>query len=184
MADIKPCWVRTAHEHHGWTEVSDGLITKVVSLVDASTVLRPPEGSKVSYHHCEGVPDLLEETRHSKYLRQDYRDSVYEVKSAPFGNAEVVTERQVSIDAVYERVIIQEPWREIQRITCFCCSCGDFGSDGYCRNHNASVGMRPCEKHGCMGQEDEDSGIMPDSVQVERKRQGWIGDGDARWRNG
>jgi hypothetical protein len=177
MVDIKACANRTAHESHGWTEVADGVTTRLHSMVEASTVLQAHqradgEGSRALYHHCEGVPDLVMETRASKFLRQDRDRPVYEMRSVPFGNAEMVTERMVDLDAVYERQVMVEPWREVQRLTCFCCSCGDFGADPACRNHGYA-GTRPCEKHGTPGSVWDDDGTMPDSVQMERRRIGW-----------
>lgn len=61
------------------------------------------------------------------------------------------------------------------RTDCFCCSCGDEwrgggGRDPYCRNHGFA-GKRPCEEHRTNGEPNED-GVMPASVQEERKKHG------------
>lgn len=52
------------------------------------------------------------------------------------------------------------------RHTCYCCSCSEFGSDPYCRNHGWAA-ERPCEDHGMPGVLDDD-GHMPVSVQAAR----------------
>lgn len=70
-------------------------------------------------------------------------------------------------------------WTET-RTDCFCCSCGDYGSDPACRNHGFAA-ERPCEKHGTSGSVWDDmfnddgtlhatSGTMPESVQAEALR--------------
>lgn len=48
---------------------------------------------------------------------------------------------------------------------CYCCSCDSQNDDPYCRNHG-HAGMRPCEIHGFAGSPDEESGVMPPSVQA------------------
>jgi hypothetical protein len=184
MADIQKCWVRTAHEQHGWTEV-DG---KVHSLVDASTVLQVPPGSHVGYHHCIGVQDKRGDLGAGKLAGREYsRDyesiytvSEYEARVDVLSRTKpsvVHSERRVTLDAVYERLVIYGEWREVQRITCFCCTCPDYGNDWACRNHNMGFGMRPCELHGVEGQrevdpETDEEGEMPESVQEYRKSHG------------
>lgn len=65
---------------------------------------------------------------------------------------------------VYQPILVIE-----HRETCFCCSCGDFGSDPACRNHGFA-GTRPCELHGTPGTAwDDEPGVMPASVQAARK---------------
>jgi hypothetical protein len=188
VATIEPCWIKTTHEAHGWTEV-DG---EVRSLVDASTVLQVPEGSKVGYHHCIGVPDYAEAAKNMKRRESDpyNHDRLVEVERhrvdvpsiSREGPSEVITERRVALDAVYERVVVEGDWRRIQQLTCWCCTCGDReGSDAYCRNHGATFGERPCDIHGVQGstiidfdldtREETDSGVYPDPVSVEREKQ-------------
>ena len=60
------------------------------------------------------------------------------------------------------RTVTTGPWVE-RRITCYCCSCGEYSSDPYCRNHGFAA-TRPCEVHGMAGEPDEE-GVMPESVQ-------------------
>jgi hypothetical protein len=65
------------------------------------------------------------------------------------------------------RVRVLEKVAEFEfRDNCYCCSCGERGSDPYCRNHGFA-GLRPCEAHDMPGQTDEDD-VMPVSVQVAR----------------
>ena len=59
--------------------------------------------------------------------------------------------------------------RQEHRTDCFCCSCGEFGTDGACRNHGG-YGKRPCEEHNMPGSPWEGTNDMPESVQAERKR--------------
>jgi hypothetical protein len=54
------------------------------------------------------------------------------------------------------------------RTDCYCCSCPEFGGDPYCRDHGFA-GERPCAEHEMPGTPDE-AGVMPVSVQMERKR--------------
>ena len=67
------------------------------------------------------------------------------------------------------RTVTAAPWVE-RRITCYCCTCGEAGSDPYCRNHGFAA-ERPCEEHGMPGLAGEE-GEMPESVQAyNAKRQ-------------
>jgi len=176
MANLENCWVKTAHKDHGWTEVTDRQgDMKILSMVDASTVYQAPEGSRVGYHHCMGVDDLSEETRHLRRVEPNRQyEQLYIVREREGSQAglRVTVQRRVTLDAVYERVVTEMPWEEVQRLTCFCCTCDD-GSDWACRNHNMGWGMRPCELHGVEGQlevdpETEEEGEVPASVQAYR----------------
>jgi hypothetical protein len=193
MADFLRCWLKIAHEQHDWTDVVDEQgATHVHSLVDASTVLQLPEGSKARYHHCDGIEDLREENKHLKQIlpermNHESRYVVFE-EDRHSGRIQLEgnrvhfrVERRVTIEAIYERTVIETPWVEVQRITCYCCSCGDReGSDPACRNHGFAA-VRPCEEHGTPGSVwDADMGdgeplpdwhdTMPESVQEVRKR--------------
>lgn len=71
------------------------------------------------------------------------------------------------------RTVTATEWQETDRTDCYCCSCGEGdGSDYLCRNHGYGFGARPCEHHNMPGstildpETDEDTGIMPDSVQM------------------
>lgn len=69
--------------------------------------------------------------------------------------------------------------REEDLTECFCCSCGDYGSDPACRNHGFAA-TRPCEEHNMPGSVwddfyvdgvlDKSSGTMPESVQEVRRQ--------------
>lgn len=183
MVDFLRCWLRTAHEQHGWTEVYDG--REAVVHEGASTVLQVPDGGWVRYHHCDGVPELRDENKGLKEILPERRDYehwyVVQEQDRHSGRIQLdgnqVThrvERRVTLEAIYERTVIETPWVQVQRITCFCCSCGDRpGSDPACRNHGFA-GLRPCEEHGTPGSvwdEDFENGPrgMPDSVQVVRR---------------
>lgn len=192
VADFLRCWLKIAHEKHGWTDVvdSDGT-AHVHSLVDASTVLQVPEGSKARYHHCDGIEDVSEPggmPLAGQEYKRDYETVVQarvDTMSAQYlelGSQSLkrIIERNVTIEAVYERCVVQTEWVEVQRITCFCCSCGEReGSDPACRNHGFAA-VRPCEEHGTPGSVwDADTGdgeplpdwhnTMPESVQVIRR---------------
>lgn len=171
MADMKNCWLKTAHEHHGWTEV-DG---KVVSMVDASTALSLP-GAR--YHHCEGVKDVQTATELlPKIIPDPYsHHTKYRLYEHTVGGITVRAERLITLTGIYQRVVREDTeWQLMQALTCFCCSCDRPGDDWACRNHNVGWGMRPCEQHGVDGQVEIDPETeielgMPDSVQVERAR--------------
>lgn len=55
-------------------------------------------------------------------------------------------------EGTYRRLVVATPW-VLERKTCFCCSCDEWGSsDGFCRNHNMGFGMRPCDVHHMPGE--------------------------------
>ena len=179
MADFKPCWLKTAHERHGWTEVVNATETRLVSMVDASTVLSVP-GAR--YHLCEGVPDIEAVTKALGVYRHDPYETTYIAGEHIVGGIRVRTERRVTLSGIYERVVREDvEWRLLQQLTCFCCSCDDQGMDHFCRNHGGQWGMRPCEEHGVEGATiidfdidtglEQDTGKMPDSVQAIRRIQ-------------
>lgn len=106
-----------------------------------------------------------------KHLRQDGRDDVYEVKRVDLTNGSFVTERKVTLEGYYERVVWESKWQEKERYECFCCTCPDYGGvDAACRNHGY-YGKRPCDIHNLPGYTWEDTNEMPDSVLTVRAKQ-------------
>lgn len=194
MADMKACWKKQAHVMHGWVETthSDGHIDTADvqggasgGSADASTVLKAPMGARMSYHVCDGVADVYEETKHMRRRETDpyghdrlvevsSGDNVSEYEMMILKGSRMIIERRVTLDAIYTRQVIESPWELMQQLTCFCCSC-DESTDYLCRNHGYGFGSRPCEVHGVEGssevdpETDEDLG-MPASVQAERRR--------------
>lgn len=71
--------------------------------------------------------------------------------------------RVVTTPGLEVRETFQRTLRIENRDNCFCCSCPEYGTDVYCRNHGWA-GTRPCEDHNMPGQKDEE-GVMPGSVQ-------------------
>lgn len=80
------------------------------------------------------------------------------------------TETVTETDYVRVRRVTATAW-DTTVLNCYCCTC-DFLFEGhwdpYCRNHNASYGTRPCDKHNMPGSKDDDE-QMPLSVQEYRK---------------
>lgn len=113
-------------------------------------------------------------TKGLKRLREEYRDTVYEVKRIKLKNGDFVTERRVTTEGYSERVVWESKWQEKERWDCYCCTCdyddGYPGNDAACRNHG-HYGKRPCENHNTPGYTWEDTNEMPDSVQVYRAKQ-------------
>jgi hypothetical protein len=70
------------------------------------------------------------------------------------------------------RTVAATAWYEVERTTCYCCSCRDLPYDSHCRNHGWN-GVRPCEHHGTPGASGED-GMIPDTVQQELSRRSGI----------
>lgn len=107
-----------------------------------------------------------------KYLYKHYDESIHQAAIQEVGDVVVRVERMITLTGVMERTVILTPWKEIERHTCFCCSCdhtGDYtGSDPDCRNHGFD-GQRPCEIHGLPGSPGDD-GIMPSGVVETRKK--------------
>lgn len=92
------------------------------------------------------------------------------------------TETQDDLSSIRTRTVTASAWSE-ERYACYCCTCdahdidgasGGGMSDGYCRNHGAGVGERPCDIHNLPGQTIElldgtDSGVFPMAVQAYRE---------------
>lgn len=82
---------------------------------------------------------------------------------------ETWTEVETQPGIIRKRKVEAHQWVET-RTDCFCCSCPDWGGgDPYCRNHGFA-GERPCERHNMPGSPDEESGVMPESVQAARAK--------------
>lgn len=60
------------------------------------------------------------------------------------------TEYQRLPGIVRSRTITATEWKDHERTDCYCCSCGDYGSDPYCRNHGFA-GTRRCDVHRMPG---------------------------------
>lgn len=108
------------------------------------------------------------------------RTEITERRRFPDGT-ETYIEVRTEITMVAETTTRTRVYRgvpEVEYGNCFCCSCDDndmmISTDWLCRNHGYGFGLRPCEVHGNPGQtiEDpdtgEDTGEMPESVQVKR----------------
>jgi len=118
------------------------------------------------------MSEIEEMTRKLPVVRRD-DDTLYIADSVMGVTGEFTkrVERKITVEGVYERVVYETEWQELERTACFCCTC--FGStdgfnntDPYCRNHGWA-GERPCEKHGTKGAA-RDDGEMPLSVQQYR----------------
>lgn len=109
-----------------------------------------------------------------RFLRHEGGASVYEAKRMDLTNGSFVTERRVTTEAYYERVVWVSKWEEKSRYECFCCTCtGDPYNeqiDPACRNHGYG-GRRPCDIHNLPGSEWEDTDEMPESVLTIREKQ-------------
>lgn len=104
-----------------------------------------------------------------KFLRLEGDDNVYEVRRVDLKNGAFVTERKITIEAAYERVVWVSHWKETARYECFCCTCYD-GTDAACRNHGY-YGKRPCDIHNLPGYIWEGTDEMPESVLTIRRKQ-------------
>lgn len=94
----------------------------------------------------------------------------HDESTTPDGDVKWREESHTS-EGTYRRLVMATQW-ELERTNCFCCTCDDedgymISSDGYCRNHNAGFGMRPCDVHNMPGEPIDLREMEPDFIGPE-----------------